>query len=534
MTSSMSHSSSMFCADKNLQQLLDFARQELKLEVQFQGGVENALPLDCLLKNITLDSRQVSENDVFVAIQGGQRHGLEFLQQVIERKVGLIISDRQLDEAERCLINEAQQAVAIVVIEGVVDSLGLLANWFYDQPSQKIKVVGITGTNGKTSSAFFCAQLLKGLGQKVALMGTLGNGIFGDLKTTMNTTPDSIQVHRLMFEFVKQGCDWLVMEVSSHALCLGRVQGVQFQTVALTQVTRDHLDFHETEEAYREAKMRLFTEYESQHKVLNLADDVGQSVYQNLQAAQTQAVLLGYLPVNEDEKKPLSTQANVRVTEQSFDAKGIQLKVHLSTQNGELDDELSVPLMGQFNIENLLCAAAILLINGYNWQSIKAELEALQSVEGRIQVLRQKPTVIVDFAHTPDALQQVLSAIRAHLTESQGKLFAVFGCGGNRDQGKRPLMGQVAEKLADHIMLTSDNPRDENPESIIKDILTGLSKPQEAKIEIDRTAAINRMLNLASDEDIVLIAGKGHEQYQEVKGTKHPYSDAAVVNAWSK
>ncbi|GAB6070757.1 UDP-N-acetylmuramoyl-L-alanyl-D-glutamate--2,6-diaminopimelate ligase [Thiomicrorhabdus hydrogeniphila] len=490
-----------------------------------------------LIKHCSLDSREITQGDLFLAIEGEQRHGIDFLQQVLTKLPGLVICDRNLTKAENLLLQESLQQsnkpkTEVWIVKDIKTFIGDFAAWFYNQPSQKIKVVGITGTNGKTSSAFFTGQLLKQLGKKVALIGTLGNGPIDAIKQSNNTTPESVTVHRLLHEFYQQGIEWVIMEVSSHGLCLGRIQGVVFQTVALTQVTRDHIDFHGTESAYKETKKRLFTEYKTQNQVINLDDAVGQDLCLLANNTHNNQWCYGTHSYTE--------QANLQCVNSQLTPDGIMFdamvkdKANSGTTQKENQEfnGIKLPLMGVFNLENCLCASSILLVNGFNAEQVFAKIPTLQSVAGRMQILAKSPTIILDFAHTPDALQQVLKAVKAHLQESKGKLTVVFGCGGNRDQGKRPLMGKVAEDLADNIMVTTDNPRDEQPEQIIKEIEKGLSFPQKAMQQIDRTQAILSVLSLAKKEDIIVIAGKGHEEYQEIKGVKHPYSDAAVVKNW--
>ncbi|HHS99566.1 MAG TPA: UDP-N-acetylmuramoyl-L-alanyl-D-glutamate--2,6-diaminopimelate ligase [Thiomicrospira sp.] len=492
---------------------------------------------DKTVSNLTLDSRKVECADVFIAIQGEQRHGLEFLESVLSKQPGLIIADRALTEAETELVENSQFDVVVWVIESITDKLGEFAAWFYDQPSQKLKVVGITGTNGKTSTAFYTAQLLAHLGQKVALIGTLGNGPLDDLQKTNNTTPESVQVHRLLHEFLQQGMQWVIMEVSSHGLCLGRIQGVNFETVALTQVTRDHMDFHGTIEAYQQAKTRLFYEYPAKHKVLNVSDSIGVEISQMLATTKETDDGRGLWFYQPNKNSPKSfIQANLTCENVDLTSQGIACEFTImSAEKGALKTEkVDIPLMGIFNLENVMCALSILLSSDFTWQKIKPGLVNLTSVAGRMQVLATSPTIILDFAHTPDALQQVLQAVKIHLAYSDGKLITVFGCGGNRDQGKRPLMAAIAESLADKIMVTNDNPRDESAEQIVNEIKTGFVAPQKAFYELDRECAIKSVLDKTQAEDIVVIAGKGHEDYQEIAGVKYPYSDKAVVVDWLK
>jgi len=507
-----------------------------ELFVEFNAK-ESGSEFDRCIQNMSLDSRQIQDSDLFVAIQGEQRHGLDFIESVLDKTPGLVISDRPLNSKEQEIVSKSQSKCSFFVVEDIASRLGDFAAWFYGHPSRALKVVGITGTNGKTSTAFYTAQLLNQLGQKVALIGTLGNGALDNLQPTMNTTPDSVQVQRLLNQFAKQGMHWVIMEVSSHALCLGRIQGVSFETVALTQVTRDHMDFHGSVKAYQEAKTRLFYEYEARHKVVNLADNVGQEINNQLSHSNTESALWGYTPNTLRGNTSHATGhqlPNLQCTKFKLNSEGIICSFVINDDKHESISakDIAIPLMGQFNLENILCALSILLVSNSQWKVLKPGLLTLNSVLGRMQVLAQSPTIILDFAHTPDALEQVLKAVKAHLTLNDGKLIIVFGCGGNRDKGKRPLMGEIAESLADKVVVTNDNPRDELPEQIVLDIVKGFKHPKQASSVLDRAQAITEVLEAAVPKDMIVIAGKGHEDYQEIKGVKTPYSDIQVVNEW--
>ena len=473
---------------------------------------------------------------MFIALSGGSYHGLDFLAKALEAKVALIITNQDLDKAQRKVLEQSANSPRILLIKEFKSVQARFADWFYASPSKQLKVIGITGTNGKTSSAFFTAQLLHAQQQRVALIGTLGNGELGKLEKTVNTTPDVIKVHRLLHQFRQEGIEWVVMEVSSHALCLGRVEKVEFNSVALTQVTSDHLDFHGTEEDYQAAKQRLFFEYPAQHRILNAQDKVGQEIVNKVmtQNEALQSSLYAYqanatADTNLKEHGFYSQLTQLAVTQALLSPHGIEGE--LSIQQNRLNYKLNfkLNLLGGFNLENVCCALAICLVNGFDIKQLIASLPNLNPVAGRMELIHQTPTVIIDFAHTADALEQVLQAIKAHLQDSQGELWVVFGCGGNRDQGKRPKMGKVAELLADKVVITSDNPRDESPEDIIADILQGLQNPKLHQVIVDRSMAIKTSLQQAATDDIILIAGKGHEDYQEIKGVKKPYSDPDVV-----
>lgn len=506
------------------------------------------------LANLQQDSRQLSSGDVFIALQGLKSHGLDYLSQAITSSVACILTDRALTENEQACLNlqSAHLQPVILVVDNLSNQLAELANWFYDQPSKKLKVVGITGTNGKTSTAHYLAQMLVQLGQNPALIGTLGNGLVHDfddmkLEATLNTTPDVVSVFRLLNQFYQQGANWVVMEVSSHALELGRIEQIEFESVALTQVTRDHLDFHGTEYAYQQAKIKLFTDYKSKHQVLNIDDAVGRQLSES---GQLEHPFL--YSVEKD------SGVHLFCSRYELNSAGIELSLAYNSLNGERyqNQHPCFSLMGAFNIENVLCAMSILLASGFKWTQVVELLPKLTAVNGRMQVVSKaagSATALVDFAHTPDALQQVLTALKAHvqsasttrLATEQGQeqgqaqvqapvqkttqVWLVFGCGGDRDRGKRPLMAQVAESYADRVVLTSDNPRFEAPGKIIAETLIGFKQPNRVRVIEDRQCAIEFAVAQARPEDVVLIAGKGHENYQDITGIKQPFSDQQVI-----
>jgi len=531
---------------KTLTELNAFFAPDLQEEVAQSSLAENRQAV----LNLTIDSRQVQEGDCFIALQGEQAHGLDFLVAVLAKHPSLVLSDKKLNADQRSLF--AQSVVTkCLVVENIESTLGAFADWFYDQPSQRLKVVGITGTNGKTSTAFYTAQLLEELGEKTALIGTLGNGVLNQgkiqsLSETRNTTPDAISVHRLLATFSKQGVAWVMMEVSSHALELGRVSGVTFDTVALTQVTRDHIDFHGSLGAYQCAKKRLFTEYPARVKVLNAKDAVGQSLIAQLDSDTKEAVRLWcYAVINEKPAQTSSSLYDLYAHSLRMTTDGMQFTLSgkaLREGGEEKNKRIFVPLLGVFNVENMLCALSIVLASPFksdkptDWTKLTELLSSLQAVLGRMQPIKgsdSQPTVLIDFAHTPDALEQVLKATQQHVAEStSGKLWVVFGCGGDRDQGKRPLMAQVAEQFADEVVVTSDNPRFEHPEQIVEQIMAGFQQPTKGLVVLDRAKAIEHVLATATLDDVILIAGKGHENYQEIEGIKIPFQDEQVVLNW--
>ncbi|WP_319379881.1 UDP-N-acetylmuramoyl-L-alanyl-D-glutamate--2,6-diaminopimelate ligase [Thiomicrorhabdus sp.] len=501
-----------------------------QIEEFFQAGgmafrCENSLD-DRLIGQLHLDSRGVEPGDAFIALQGTQKHGLAFLAQVLDKQPGWVLSDRPLEGEERSLWKRQAGQCVFCWCEHLTEFLAALADWFYDSPSRNLKVVGITGTNGKTSSAFYTVQLLEHLGFRAALIGTLGNGNWRALTPTQNTTPDVVSVQRLLAGFLHQGYEWVVMEVSSHALSLGRVDGVCFQTTALTQITRDHLDFHGSVESYREAKKSLFTGFDSTAQVLNLNDETGRELCESNSLAHC----FGYAIGEANQQVQSESKSFLLCRRLQLYPEGMLMHLHFAG----VEAELKVSLLGRFNAENVLCALSVLLANGFAWPDLVAGACRLKPVDGRMQRLCEQPAVVLDFAHTADALHSVLLAVREHLSASRGKLWVLFGCGGNRDKGKRPLMAQVAEQLADRVVVTSDNPRDERPDAILDEICEGFS-PRAAVTRLeDRAEAIEWTLQQADDDDLVVVAGKGHEAYQEIAGNKYPFSDAGVVKRFCR
>lgn len=518
---------------KNLNAIIQFFQHQSENAPQM---VMNS-SLNAEFSWLSNDSRECSEKTVFIAQQGLNHHGLDFLSQVLESGCRLIISDRPVKSCEQVLLDgvcETSACVDLMVIENLNQILPNFCHWFYDAPTQKLKVIGITGTNGKTSTAFYCAQLLEAKGDKVAVIGTLGNGSIHQLQTTQNTTPDIIRLTTLLAQFSVEEFDWVVMEVSSHAIALGRIAGFEFYTTAITQIGSDHLDFHQTQAHYEQTKLRLFSDFSSKHQVLNLSD---QSVFAYLVENESSIAkktsiesIVGYQLPNDRHANAIPDSIKcLQAIAPEFKHEGLGFKV-IAHQNQTVVD-FEAQLLGRFNIENLMCAISILSTCGVDLKTLQAWVSELQAVPGRMQIVHQDPTVVIDFAHTADALENLLDAVKVHIYSKtqQGVLGVVFGCGGDRDRQKRPAMAKVAQNYADKIMVTSDNPRSESPQQIIQDILQGFDEKTEVIVDENRTTAIEQILKQANKDDLIVIAGKGHEDYQEIQGLKYPYSDHAVV-----
>ncbi|MGH8214658.1 MAG: UDP-N-acetylmuramoyl-L-alanyl-D-glutamate--2,6-diaminopimelate ligase [Rhodanobacteraceae bacterium] len=502
-----------------------------------------------VVAGLTQDSHAVRSGDAFVALAGAKHHGIEFADAAIGQGAVAVLADKpgpgtrnpgperttsRRMEPLRANIGAVDESVGessaasaspgpgsrvpgpeVIWIEHLRTHLGEISSRFYGDPSASMTVIGVTGTNGKTSTVQLLAQAFAHLGRRAATIGTLGAGLQGTLHAGERTTPDVIRVHGLLAEFRDAGASHVAMEVSSHALDQHRVDGVHFDVAVFTNLTRDHLDYHGTMDNYGAAKARLFAWPELHAAVVNVDDAFGRALA---------------------EKLPPGVQP-LRYALEVGDAELRARNVH--THSDGIDFELATPwgsgtvrsrLLGRFNVANLLAVAGVLGALEVPFARIMAALETLQPVPGRMSRIGggALPLVVVDYSHTPDALEQALGTLRAHC---EGKLICVFGCGGERDAGKRPLMGAIAERLADLAIVTDDNPRGENGDAIVAQILAGMRAPDRAIVERDRAHAIGLALARAAAGDVVLLAGKGHEAYQESAGVKRPFDDLQVASA---
>ena len=512
--------------------------QESKRSGDHPSAVTNqtAIPYSSLGVTITrlvTDSREIQHGDTFVAYPGvpyrgvaypGEKiDGRQFIAQAIAKGANAVIW-----EAQNFIWNPAWQ-IPNLGVSDLRHKAGLLADTVYGAPTENLWVVGITGTNGKTSTSHWIAQGLNNAGKQCALIGTLGNGFVGALQASANTTPDAIRVHGLLAEYLHDGAAAVAMEVSSHALSQGRVNGVHFDVAMLTNLSRDHLDYHGDMQSYAAAKRKLFDNQNLKYMVLNLDDAFGVELAEQLEGVE----VVGYGVT--DAALHLAERLGLRMVFGNLlemTGQGLRLSLHTSWGAAQLDS----PLIGRFNASNLLGALAVLLVSDVSLNDAVQSLGKVQPVAGRMQRVSnaQQPTVIVDYAHTPDALEKVLLALREachEIVESGSpvrRLICVFGCGGERDRGKRAMMGKVAEKFSDYCIITSDNPRSENPHSIIAEIVSGMSGSKHEIVE-ERAAAIQLAIRTAQQSDTVLIAGKGHEDYQEINGIKYPFNDVLVA-----
>lgn len=465
---------------------------------------------------LTMDSRGVQPGDLFLACAGHSTHGARFLPQAFRAGAAAALMETNAPH-----LDLASFPGPVIPVPDLAKKADLLAHRFFGQPSRELTVIGVTGTNGKTSVSHFITQALNespGAGPS-GVIGTLGHGRVGRLTPQPMTTPDSITVHKLLAGLLQQGLRSVAMEVSSHALAQARVDSVAFNTAVFTNLSRDHLDYHGDMQRYGEAKKQLFRRQGLQNAVINLDDPFSPQL---IAALPDQVSLIGYtLGLGDAQTKKT---LHGRLLQASM--RGIQVQVAFGTAEGVIQS----PLLGRVNAQNLLAAMAALLAIGVPFTQAVETLSRVSAVPGRLEVFRAGAsfaTVIVDYAHTPHALQEALSAIRALCS---GRLWCVFGCGGDRDPGKRAEMGEIAARLADLIVLTDDNPRFEDPDAIIGAILTGIADKTRVRVLRDRALAIREAITSASADDMVLIAGKGHETYQDLAGKQHPFSDRELVS----
>ncbi|MHB1591082.1 MAG: UDP-N-acetylmuramoyl-L-alanyl-D-glutamate--2,6-diaminopimelate ligase [Sulfuricella sp.] len=507
-----------------------------------RSGVEASFlaQLGAEVKHLVVDSRQVRPGDTFVAGPGERLDGRKFIAQAIAAGASAVLWEREGFEWN------AEWKVPNLPVVGLRDRIGEIASQVYGEPSRQLRTIGITGTNGKTSCCHWIAQCLTELGRKTAMVGTLGNGFPGALAPSANTTPDAVSLHALLRDYLADGAQCVAMEVSSHGLAQGRVNGVHFDIAVLTNLSRDHLDYHGDMASYAAAKAGLFAWPELQYAVLNMDDPFGVELADKLGCSGVQTVgyslegqvgwarLCAHAVNGSDSawaQKNVPTLPNFAVLAQNLatDEQGIRFKAVTPWGTASLSSKL----LGRFNASNLLAALTVLLVSGIALEDAVRELGKVESVAGRMQRLggEGKPLVVVDYAHTPDALEKVLGTLREimgrEIMDGKNKLICVFGCGGERDRGKRTLMGEVASRLADSVIVTSDNPRGEDAHAIIAEIIAGMGANYH--VIDDRAAAIDAAVRGAQPDDVVLIAGKGHEDYQEIKGVRLPFADADVV-----
>ena len=482
-----------------------------KLDALLSGFIDVPVSPSVDVTGLCHDSRRTRPGDLFAALAGHRSHGMRHAEQAIRQGCSAIVYD---PAGEGHLLARDIAGIPCMPIDSLDQKLGFIADRFFGEPSAGLDIVGITGTNGKTSCSHFLAHALSAKAP-AAVVGTLGWGMPGALETTSHTTPDAIEVHGLLARLRDRGVKSAAMEASSHGQVQGRLNGVRFKGALYTNISRDHLDYHGTMEAYLEAKLRLLAWSGLDFVVFNADDPIADAI---LGRVPPHLRLIAFSLIGRE----IESASVVSVASVHQDSHGIAFQARYGQQFADV----FAPVYGDFNVENLAASLAVLLGLGYGLAEAAELLGNVRPVPGRMERFSgQGRTAVVDYAHTPDALASVLRGLRRHC---EGGLWVVFGCGGDRDRGKRPLMGAIAEDLADGVVLTDDNPRSENGDEIIRDILSGCFRDKTVTIR-DRREAIVWALERAGAGDIVLVAGKGHEDTQEIQGRKYPFCDREVV-----
>lgn len=492
-----------------LLQLLDGISVTKLLQIAYGKKVEME---DIPIEKIAYDSRAVGNGDVFVAIRGLAQDGHHYIEDAVHRGARAVVleDDRAMPDSFFIHAN-----VVKIVVPNSRRALAQMAGNYYEHPSRKLKVFGVTGTNGKTTTTHLLKSILEASGEKVGLIGTIEYKIGDEVIPAVHTTPESLELNALLHSMVMSGCHSVVMEVSSHALALDRVHGIRYQLALFTNLSQDHLDFHGSMEAYFKAKKKLFDDLDERSiAVTNVDDERGISI-----TSSSKGKLLTYA---------VRSPADVTAEDVRTGIDGIFFTMSYLGERIPIRSSL----IGRFNLYNVLASSASAVAIGIPREAIQAGIERVKSVRGRFERIDSGRgwIAIVDYAHTPDALQKTLEAIRALMpTEKRGRVITIFGCGGERDRGKRPKMGRIASELSDVVIVTSDNPRREDPDAIIGEIMAGISKGTNVKRFTDRREAIRAGLTMAEPGDVVLVAGKGHETYQVVGDKKIHFDDREEI-----
>jgi len=487
-----------------------------KTEEIMKVGVKH----DFEVNKLSYNSNKVESGDIFFAIKGFKTDGNKYINDAISKGAQAVITDMMPEMEDSRLYK----------VEDVRKTMALMSTEYYGNPSEKMKLIGVTGTNGKTTVTSLINHAVSQAGMKTGLIGTNGNYINRRFIETEFTTPESVELNKLLADMQSADVEFVTMEVSSHSLALKRVYGIDFDVVVFTNLTPEHLDFHESMENYFEAKKRLFDSMKRINGkgnrtsvIYNNDDEYGRRIIGKTESAR---ISYGFEP----------SSYSVKDLKMNFDSMSFKMLVPL---NGEGINEFDVTskLIGRFNVYNILAASAALKSLNLTYSQIRGSIESFKPVTGRFNQIKLEngATAIIDYSHTPDSLFNALSTIREIMASSgaAGKIITVFGCGGNRDKTKRPKMGEIAAGLSGEVIVTSDNPRDEEPMAIINDILKGI-KTDNYKIEVDREKAIIKAIELSSGNDVILVAGKGHENYQEIKGVKYHLSDSEIVERFCK
>jgi len=461
---------------------------------------------DCVIENLQNDSRKVQAGDLFIAYPGAAADGRLYIDKAVA--AGAVAIAYEPNSFSTSVVLSSK--VPCVPVPDLAEQLGVIAKTFFDSPSADLNLIGVTGTNGKTTIAYQLAQAHQLLGQKSAYIGTIGQGDVNDLQALDNTTPDALCLQRLMNYYRAEGVKQVCMEVSSHALSQHRVDALHFSQAVFTNLTLDHLDYHKSMYEYAAAKALLFARPELEFAIIN-QDDSYQKTMSEVLRSKVKKITYG-----------LHADCDVKAVRWHMDINGTEIDIH--SPWGQ--HQLKIKALGKFNLYNCLAIYTSLLASGYEASQVTEIIAQLKSAPGRMEVVAQEPYILVDYAHTPDALENVLLTLNQL---KKGRLWVIFGCGGDRDKSKRPVMGKVASLYSDNIVITSDNPRTEDPALIVDEIATGVDSSFAVTKLINREEAIAHAINLAEKEDIILIAGKGHEAYQQIGSVKHSFSDQEIV-----
>ena len=469
-------------------------------------GIKDAPPIK--YNNICDDSRYVNKGTVFFAVKGLSSDGCDFIESAIKSGACAVVYEPPYD------LSNIETSIPIIAVEDLKLEISNIVSRHYGSSINEMSIIGVTGTNGKTTVSWLIHQGFKKIGYKSGYIGTLGYGL-ENLNLNELTTPSCMKLHKILSEFQNSGVEYVVMEISSHAIDQKRIEGINFNTVIFTNLSRDHIDYHGNMESYGETKAKLFLERQSKIKIININDSFGRSL---IERVDEEVISTSIEPINIDKDKFISVT--------KYETNGSGFDIDLKSSWGTF--KTHVPLLGTFNIENVIQTIALFLSHGFSLSKIQTIIEGMKAPSGRMESVyvdnsHLLPKVLVDFSHTPDALKLSLQSIRDHY---DGKIWCVFGCGGDRDRGKRKMMGNIAERYADYVIVTSDNPRNENPEKIISDILEGISSKVETIVS--REEAINFAIMKANKNEIILIAGKGHESYQKIGEQTLEFSDHKV------
>ena len=499
-------------------------QNEVALDYLLEGFIEDDLIEACqgiTINTLVQDNRKARNGNLFIAYQGFNTHGLLYAQDAVAKGASVVLWDGDLENRNE-ILDSISNKVLCVHCEDLKNKVGAIASRYYEQPSLSMNTIGVTGTDGKTSVAHFLAQCLDAHDVHCGVLGTLGNGFINDLHPTGLTTVDALHIHKMLFDIQQAGAKHVVMEVSSHGLDQGRVNGVAFTTAVFTNIATDHLDYHGTLDNYAAAKKRLFCTPGLGTAVINLDDEYGRSLAKEV---REHVCVWGY-----------SLNADVTAYKEYADyfVNAVEIKpfergCHLSVETPGGSAKFDIPLIGRFNVANALAVLSTLLVSRLSFDDAVNSLAAVHPVDGRVEIISEddKPVVVVDYAHTEQGLKAVCQSVRDHFS---GEMWCVFGCGGDRDRSKRALMAKVAEQYADKIIVTTDNPRHEDPQKIVDEVMAGFSSVANVEAMLDRRQAIDIAIANAQPGDVVLLAGKGHETSQIVGDVHIAFDDRRVAH----